>query len=110
MDKLCREKRQFYRDKKYQKGNTSQLRQVFLCCDIVSIIKPTQERTAVATKKIMSQHDSQNSQPRATQSLLQQRLFLSQQTKHEEGEFPIATIKSQGMIKLCRDREKKVAT
>ena len=55
MDGLCRNKRQFGCDRKYQEDNTNQLRQVFLCCDKVSNIKPTQGRTVGSTKKIMSQ-------------------------------------------------------
>ena len=61
----------------------------FLCCDKASYIKPTQGITAVVTKKIMLQHNSQNLQPRATQSLSRHGLFLSRQTKHEGGEFPV---------------------
>ena len=89
-DELCRDKRQFYRDRNCSDYNTSKLRQVFLCCDKVFNIKPAQGRIVVATKKILSQHSNQNSQPRETQSLSRQRLFLSGQTKHEGGGFLVA--------------------
>ena len=57
--------------------NTSQLRQVFLCCDKSFSIKLAQGRIVVAIEKILLRHDIQNSQPRATKSLSRQRLFLS---------------------------------
>ena len=52
MDELCCDKIQFCRDRKYQEGNTSKLRQEFLCCDKVCNIKSTQGRTV--SQKIKS--------------------------------------------------------
>ena len=56
MDELCRDKRQFSRDRKYQEGNASQLRQVFLCCDKVLRPKLAQEVFSIATQKNLSRH------------------------------------------------------
>ena len=50
-DELYRDKRQLCRDREWQEYNTSQLRQVFLCCDKVFSMEPTQGRIYVATKK-----------------------------------------------------------
>ena len=47
MDELCHDKRKFCHDRQYQEGNTSKLRQVFLCCDKVFNIKPTQGRISI---------------------------------------------------------------
>ena len=51
------DKRRFCRERKYQEGNTSQLRQVFLCCDKVLRTKPAQEGFSIATQKTLSRHN-----------------------------------------------------
>ena len=56
MDELGHDKRQLCRDRKYQEGNTSQLRQVFLYCDKVLKTKPAQEGFSIATQKTLSRH------------------------------------------------------
>ena len=53
-NELCREKKELCCDKVWQGYNTSQLRQVFLCCDKVFSIGPAQGRIYVMTKKTLS--------------------------------------------------------
>ena len=51
-DELYRDKRRLCCDRVWQGYNTSQLRQVFLCCDKVFNIGPAQGRISIATRKL----------------------------------------------------------
>ena len=55
-DELCHDKRRLCRDRVWQGYNTSQLRQVLLCCDKVFSIGPAQGRIYVVTMKTLSRH------------------------------------------------------
>ena len=48
-NEICRDKSQLYLDRKWQGYNTSQLQQVFLCCDKVFNMGPAKGRISFET-------------------------------------------------------------